>query len=307
MELPDFKQLEQDKTTLPDWAKYMEDGEFISYDNTYQSKIYFDLFDKYSFACEETGDITYYVYDPVKHGADANKTYPVLMWLHGASNSLMGDGCIMCCGAEQYASPQYQKSMGGAYLIVPLANEQRLENGEIIGCWSEEYSKPVKAIYDKVCAENAQNIGKRFVMGASAGGYFTWKLLEDYGDYFAGAIPISSYYLPEQSVLERLVASGIHLLIAQGQHDEFVPFEEVFAPRAESIEKLPNCIAFFPKWVYNGDGGISSVFYGREMGQHCMINWVQHNLIFDDGTPADDRLSEGVTGWVKDISAYGVN
>ena len=75
-------------------------------------------------------------------------------------------------------------------------------------------------------------------------------------------------------------------------------FEESIAPRMEKLLALSGCVCFFPEWVYNGDGGVSSVFYGFEMGQHCMINWVQHNLMFDNGTPADPRLPDGVTGWV---------
>ncbi|MBQ8172206.1 MAG: hypothetical protein IJZ95_09475 [Oscillospiraceae bacterium] len=301
MALPDFKKTAQDKSAVPDWAKYLSDGEFISYSNTYKSKIYFDLFDEYSYPCAETGDIRYYVYDPVKHGADPSAKYPVLMWLHGASNSLMGVGCIMCCGAEQYASPKYQQKMGGAYIIVPLANEERLENGNILGTWSPKHSAPIKGIFDKVCSDNADNIGKKFVMGASSGGYFTWRLLEDYGSFFDGAIPISSGYFPEYSALDRIVESGVKLLIAHGRHDEMATFDECIAPHLEKLSKLINCQCFFPEWVYNGDGGVSSVFYGFEMGQHCMINWIQHDLMFDDGTPADKNLPNGVTGWIRSV------
>ena len=114
MALPEFNKLTQNTTAVPEWAKYLKDGEFISYYTTYKSKIYFDLFDEYSYPCAESGDIRYYLYDPVKHGAPADKKYPVLMWLHGASNALDGVKCIMCCGAEQYASPKDQQSMGGA-------------------------------------------------------------------------------------------------------------------------------------------------------------------------------------------------
>ncbi len=301
MALPDFKKTEQNKNVIPDWAKYLEDGEFISYSTTYKSKIYFDLFDKYIQPCEATGDIRYYVYDPVKHGAAPDRKYPVLMWLHGASNSLMEEGCIMCCGAEQYASPKYQEAMGGAYIIVPLCNEERAEDGSILGAWSPEHLSPIKAIYDKVCEEHKDNVGKKFVMGASSGGYFTWKLLEEYGDYFDAAIPISSGYFPEYEALDRIDGCGIKLLIAHGQHDEMAVFSECIAPHTEKLETLKNCLCFFPKWVYNGDGGVGSVFYGFEMGQHCMINWIQNDLMFDDGTPADERLSHGVTGWIRSV------
>ncbi len=162
------------------------------------------------------------MYDPVKHGAAPDKKYPVLMFFHGASNSLMGIDCIMCCGAEQYASPKYQKDMGGAYIIVPIANEKRQENGRIDGTWSEEkipYHIPVKAIYDKVAAEHSANIGKKFIMGASSGGGFTWRMLEEYPDYFDGAMPISSGYLPDINSLEKIGKTKTKILVAHGKHD----------------------------------------------------------------------------------------
>ena len=80
-----------------------------------------------------------------------------------------------------------------------------------------------------------------------------------------------------------------------------VDFETYIVPHIEALQQMHNIICFFPEWVYNGDGGVSSVFYGIEMGQHCMINWIQHNLMFDDGTPADERLPDGITGWIRRI------
>lgn len=91
-------------------------------------------------------------------------------------------------------------------------------------------------------------------------------------------------------------------MIAHGQHDELAPFDECIQPHLDRIQKLKHCLPFFPEWVYNGDGGLSSVFYGFEMGQHCMINWIQNDLMFDNGTPADERLPDGFTGWIRDIS-----
>lgn len=302
MALPDFKKLQQDKTAIPDWAKYMKDGEFISYNNSYKVRTFLDLFDDYIYPCEETGDLRYYLYDPVKHGADPTKKYPLTVWFHGASNSLMGKDCIMCCGAEQYASPKYQERMGGAYILVPLCNETRDENGNIHGAWNKVHSAPVKDIIDKVYADNIANIGKKIILGASSGGYFTWQMLEDYIGFFNGAVPIASGYFPQYDALDRIADGGTKLLIAHGRHDEMAVFEECIQPHIEKLSQLQNCICFFPEWVYNGDGGISSVFYGFEMGQHCMINWIQHDLMFDDGTPADrSLLPDGITGWIRDI------
>lgn len=307
MALPNFKEMTQDKTAVPEWAKYLKEGEFISYTTTYKSKIYFDLFDECVYSCKETGDIKYYLYDPVKHGAAENQKYPAIMFFHGASNSLQGTGCIMCCGAEQYASPKYQESMGGAYIIVPVANEERLENGRILGTWSEEavpYHIPVKAIFDRVLSEHRENVGKKFILGASSGGFFTWHMLEKYPNYFDGAMPIASGYVPNDEALAKIGETKTKILVAHGRHDEMADFDECIKPRLKSLEAMKNCKLFLPEWVYNGDGGIGSVFYGFEMGQHCMINWVQNNLMFDDGrAAAPELLPEGVTGWIKEICA----
>lgn len=71
-------------------------------------------------------------------------------------------------------------------------------------------------------------------------------------------------------------------------------------PEFYSIEQDKTSV---PDWAkYMRDGGIASVHYGIEMGQHCMINWIQHNLMFDNGKPADERLPNGVTGWIKEVS-----
>ena len=145
-------------------------------------------------------------------------------------------------------------------------------------------------------------MGKKFVMGASAGGFMTWKMLEDYGNCFGGAIPIASGYVPDDKALDKISESGVNLLIAHGKHDEMAVFEKCIAPREEKLRSMKNTLCFFPEWVYNGDGGVASIDYGMEMGQHCMINWVQHNLMFDSGKPADERLPNGVTGWVREIS-----
>lgn len=295
----------QDKTVIPDWAKYMRPEEFISYSVTYKGKIYYELFDEHVFHCGETGDIRYYVYDPVKHGKPSDKKYPVLMFFHGASNALMGIDCIMCCGAEQFASPEYQERMGGAYIVVPVANEKRNENGNIEGAWSNfdiPYHIPVKGIWDRVMNEYPDNAGSKIILGASSGGAFTWKLLEEYHDYFDGAMPIASGYIPDNAALDKIAESKTKILVAHGRHDEMADFEECVEPYLEKLRTMKNTELFLPEWVYNGDGGIASVFYGFEMGQHCMINWVQSDLRFDDGKAAEDFPYDGVTEWVKKIS-----
>lgn len=290
---------ETDKHPVPEWAKLLPEGEFISYLPSYEGGKYFDLFDELSFSCEETGDITYYVYDPVKHGADKNGKYPVLLWLHGATNALNGKFCICNCGGELFASPEYQREMGGgAYIVVPLANEKTDGDGKLIETFSEKYFKPIKGIVERVCSEGST--GKVFAMGGSLGGWMTWKLAEKFPETFDGIIPISTGYIPTDGRLENIARHNIKVFVTIGRHDETLDFDKEIAPRIPKMEEL-GILTYFPEWVKNGDGGVASLFYGWEMGQHCMINQVQANLMYDDGTPYFERLPNGVTGWIKQV------
>lgn len=283
---------------VPEWASLLPDGEFISYLPSYVGGKYFDLFDRFVYPSEETGDITYYVYDPVKHGADKNGNYPVLLWLHGATNGLNGQFCISNCGGELFASPKYQSEMGGAYIVVPLANEKMSGDGKLSGSFSEKYFKPIKGIVDRVCA--AGSAGKVFAMGGSLGGWMTWKLAEKFPETFDAIIPISTGYIPTDGRLENIARHNIAVFVTLGQHDETLHFAKEIAPRIPKMEEL-GFLIYFPEWVKNGDGGVASLFYGWEMGQHCMINQIQANMLFDDGTPYFEKLPYGVTGWIKEI------
>ncbi len=302
MKLPKFTKETKNENPTPPWMEELDEDDFISCNTGYTMGGYWDMFDECYLPCEEKGDIRYFVYNPVKHGAPADKKYPVLMWIHGLNCAIDGRRCVGYCGAEQYASEAYQAAMGGgAFIIVPLANEARLEDDTIVGSWDEAYLPYLKNIYDKVCEEHAANIGLRFMMGASSGGYVTWRMLELYGDYFQGAITIASGYIPNTESLKKIESAGIRVLVAHSRHDEMASFEECVAPREAEFAAMNNCICFFPEWIRNEDKGVASVNYGMEMGQHCMINQIQANLIYHDGTCYDERLPKGVTGWIHEV------
>ena len=80
----------------------------------------------------KVGDMVYYFYDPTKHGYAADKKYPLLIFLHGAGNSFQKEICINYSGGELYASSDYQEKLGGAYVLIPLANEKRDEEGRTV-------------------------------------------------------------------------------------------------------------------------------------------------------------------------------
>ena len=108
---------------VPPWAGEMEPGDFISTAPTYEVGKFFYLFDKNQYKHASGTELKYYFYDPIKHSTGERKELPLLVFLHGTSNALEGDVCINYTGAELYASQEYQKSLGGAHILIPVANE----------------------------------------------------------------------------------------------------------------------------------------------------------------------------------------
>ena len=289
-----------DENVTPPWANELTEGEFISKYVTYSVGDYFDRYDKDVFENEEVGDMTYYFFDPTKHGYPKDRKYPLLTFFHGATNSFEGDVCINYCVGELYGSPTYQESMGGAYILIPLANEKRLENGDV-ECWGHKYINPIFSLVDDFVAKRADTIGARFAFGNSSGASFCIKMATANPNFFTAIIPVGFDYSFTDQMLEDFDKSGLRMFLANSRHDEFYDFDETFGPNMKKLEKLKNAFLYFPKWTYNGDGGIATINVGVEMGQHCLMNSMQANLMFDDGTPMDSRLPQGMTGWIRGI------
>ena len=224
------------------------------------------------------------------------------MWLQGAGNSLAGNVRINYSGAELYASSKYQESMGGgAFIVVPFANEKRLEDGQLEGDWSEAYIEPVKEIFEKVCGTYEKFISKRFIFGQSAGARFNWLLTAVHPELMDVSVIISGRGIPSDEVLDTIEAHDVTLLVAHGKRDEMISFDEEIVPRLEKLQSLKKYIGFFPEWVRNGDGGVASINFGIEMGQHCLINEIQSNLMLDNGQCLDERFPDGLTGWIRKV------
>lgn len=279
------------------WEDELKPGDFVSYAPSYVNGEGRKLFDKLVYPCDVTGDITYYLFNPIKHGASVDGKYPLMVWIHGF-NCADGINAVGHSGGEQFALPSYQEAIGGgAYILVPVANEKWVD-GKMEGDWSEKYFEPLANIIRGIKNDN-KNISKTLISGGSSGGWMSWIMAEKYTELFDICVPIASGYVPAKVELDRMADSGLITFVMHGRRDELCSFDEHILPRIDDLENMKNCTLYFPEWVKNGDGGVASLNFGFEMGQHCLINQVQANLMYTDGTPYDDRLPNGFTGWVK--------
>lgn len=281
------------------WEDELEPGEFVSYAPSYVGGEGRLKFDKCVFPSEETGDITFYLYNPLKYGANPSGKYPFLIWIHGF-NCADGINAVGHSGGEQFALEKYQEELGGgAFILVPLANEKWV-NGEMEGSWSEAYFEPLANMIKDIQNQYRDNISKTMISGGSSGGWMSWIMAEKYTDIFDICVPIASGYIPEKKELTRMADAGLITLVMHGKRDELCSFDEHILPRLDDLQQMKNCTLYFPEWVKNGDGGVASLNFGFEMGQHCLINQAQANLMYVDGTPYDERFPNGLTGWIKE-------
>ena len=287
---------------LPPWANEIPEGDFISYEPTYKVGEYFSRFHKDFFEPEDFERLGYYFYDPTEHGFEKGREYPVLIFFHGYTNALAGDVCINYAGAEFYAKDEYQKALGGAYILVPLANEVREADGNVSGSWDETYCKPV---HDLICnfmeKHAAQNggVSKKIIFGNSRGSSMCFMIVDAYTDFFDALVPIATSDISTDEALDRYDQNDVWLFFAICKHDEFNDYETKIVPRLPRLKRMKHCFIFTPEWARNGDHGIASLNFGVEMGQHCLINPMHCNMMFDDGTPMEESLPEGVTGWLS--------
>ena len=279
------------------WYGEVPKGDFVSTAPTYEAGKYFSLFHEGKFTY---GDLTmkYYWYDPREHGWADDGKLSLITFLHGTGNSLVGELCINYTGAEFYASESYQRSLGGAFLLIPIANEWRDETGRTQGYWSKGYLEPVHAMILDFIASKTQGVGLKVLLGNSSGATFVLRLMDQYMDDFDIVIPVGSTALPDDSVLDLYDAKGKTLFFALGKRDEFHSFAKEAESRIPRLQQMKRCFIYTPEWVRNGDGGIASICAGVEMGQHCLVNAMHANLMFDDGSPMEERLPKGVTGWI---------
>ena len=107
-------------------------------------------------------------------------------------------------------------------------------------------------------------------------------------------------YLPSEKLLDQLEARKIPVLLCHGLHDELVPFDLTVRPHLDRYAAMENVQTFLPKLVLNRDGSVASNISGIQMGQHCINNAIQNDLMLADGTPMWAELPQGITGWIRE-------
>ncbi|MDP6636266.1 MAG: prolyl oligopeptidase family serine peptidase [Phycisphaerae bacterium] len=112
------------------------------------------------------------------------KKYPLVIFLHGAGgrgkdNKKQLDDQIV--GPCIWALPENQ-AKHPCFVIAPQSGGR--------WAWSEKPTVVVKKLIDKTVKEFPIDTTRIYLTGLSMGGYGTWRMLADYPDFFAAAMPV---------------------------------------------------------------------------------------------------------------------
>jgi glyoxylase-like metal-dependent hydrolase (beta-lactamase superfamily II)/predicted esterase len=272
------------------------------------------LLDHYTFPGidPQVGDLQYYLYDPIAHGADPEKDYPLIVVFHGAANGLEGVMCAAYTDFVVYAGREYQEKLGGAYILFPKANEyfdtttgdQQLPKGT----WMTKDEKTGTSVYIPTLESLIRDVTKQhkidkdrvIIGGTSAGGYMTWRFMAACPDLIRGAFLVAPADNPSLEEVKMYEQKGIHIWVIHGKKDEICPYNIFTGPVRPLLEQIANVRVTVLENVRYGDGGLVRLeVRGSEMGQHLPVFCVGANMIYDNGLPYDPRFPDGFTGWIN--------
>ena len=263
----------------------------------------------------EVGDLNYYIYDPVAHGADPNGKYPMILYFHGSQMNLFENAAILATDMGIFASKEYQNLLGGnCYVVLPRANESREPNGFVKGSWGfwngrdrvterSVYLSTLKALVDELCASGNVDPKRIAVGGCSAGGLMCWQFTIAYPDLCAASFPVAPIYIPTDEELDLLQEKKVPVWLVHGKDDELARFDQLAGAIMPSLKAHDNVRVTVLDTVRYGDGRVVMMNMGKEVGQHQAQFAIGQNMLYNDGTPYDEAYPDGFIAWVNEAFA----
>jgi predicted peptidase len=152
----------------------------------------------------------YRLYSPERHhGKGGRRKRPLIVWLHGG-----GEGGALSAGyydnestlranrgALGFATPEGQRIFDGAYVVAPQSPSFWIEDGP-------RFAPQIKEIIEEVARRHPIDRDRIHVVGCSNGGYMTMKMISDYRNLFASAVPICGVVQAFQPGGERLLTDA---------------------------------------------------------------------------------------------------
>lgn len=199
----------------------LRDGSTITFSSLKQGRVSDPEVDAYRYG--KAAGMKYRLYKPWSRSAR-----PLIIWLHGGGEGGWSQAynndlpLIANRGALGFSTRAAQRIFGGAYVLVPQANDFWLNDA------AQNYSARLKKLIDTVVKRNHVDRSRIYVVGASNGGYMTPQLVADNPGFFAAQVPICpvvSFNGTTMLTDAELASIKTPTWVVQAKNDPVVPFE----------------------------------------------------------------------------------
>ncbi len=157
------------------------------------------MFEPRQYAADNGDELSYRLLKPADHAPgkyDANKKYPLVIFLHGAGergddNTAQLKHCVV-----EFCKPETRENYP-CYVLAPQCPEEQkwveIDWSSDNPAYPESISRPLELtlqIVDSMLADAAVDKSRVYVTGLSMGGYGTWDALARRPELFAAGLPI---------------------------------------------------------------------------------------------------------------------
>ncbi len=197
-------------------------------------------------------ELRYLLYLPEGYGEDPNKTWPLILFLHGSGDADYDAEFVMEYGLPAVLQQNEMPDDFGFIVLMPQAFPGTL-------WWESDQLQTMNALLDDVLTQYQVDTRRIYLTGLSMGGYGSWYLATLYPDRFAAMMSVSGsgYQVPGMPVPEILcvlrdipiwVIHGAQDTIAEPDYNEWV----ITNYQAECDDEL--------KWTLYPDAGHRQAF-----------------------------------------------
>ncbi|MFO0842247.1 MAG: prolyl oligopeptidase family serine peptidase [Gemmataceae bacterium] len=144
------------------------------------------LFEKHTFT-KGDASLNYRMMTPPK--VEGKKTYPLVVFLHGAGERGDDNAAQLKHGAAEFAKASTRKKHP-CYVIAPQCPEKGWWAGRFRGKEMPGSGPLVLELIDKLCQELPIDKKRIYITGLSMGGFGSWALMAQRPELFAAGIPI---------------------------------------------------------------------------------------------------------------------
>lgn len=155
-------------------------------------------FKAHTYEDDSENELNYRMLKPVDY--DSSKSYPLVLFLHGAGERGDDNFSQLKWGAQHFADPDFREKYP-AFVVAPQVPEGDFwswlnldeDSTSYIAPMRETPTEPMRLtieLLEKLQEEYAVDADRLYVTGLSMGGFGTFSLIERFPEKFAAAVPI---------------------------------------------------------------------------------------------------------------------